>query len=81
MPPTISIYPDPPIHGETLSVSTNGTLPKHLSLTYTVTPSGTKVVKLTMTEGKENVLIPADAVGVTIHDLDGQCNDVSRIII
>lgn len=78
--PTISIYPDPPVHGELLSVSTDGTIPKALTLTYGLTGGGASVVGLTLTEPKENTTVPDGASNVTIHDKDGECNDVSRIV-
>lgn len=78
MAATLTIYPDPPVHGELLSISTDGETPKKLTVTWTPDSLGSRTVVLE--EAKEVVMVPATATDVTIHDQSEECPDVSRVV-
>jgi len=79
--PTITIYPDPPLRGELLSVSTDDELPKKLTVLWKLANGSSQTEPLTLNEAKENITVPMTAVSVNIHDTDEECADVSRVVL
>lgn len=80
MPPTITVTPDPLVHGQSACVSTDGTLPKDIDATITHADGSVTHETIKLVEAKTTWTVPSTAQKVVFHDTSGQCADVTRIV-